>query len=56
MSNWFPKRIRLDKQANVWVAKAGSILTQGTTIIEAWKALRSAVNILRRIKRKRSQV
>jgi len=51
-----PKRLRYDRQARVWVAKAGTLLTQGTTMKEAWAALRSGVKMLRKFKKKRTVV
>jgi len=38
------------------VAKAGTLLTQGTTMKEAWAALRSGVKMLRKFKKKRTVV
>jgi len=49
-----PRRLRYDRLARVWVAKAGTILTQGTTMKEAWAALRNGVKMLRKLKKKRT--
>jgi len=52
--DWIPSRLRYDKYANVWVARAGSILTQASNPKDAWAALRSAVKTLGKLKRNRT--